>query len=379
MEDSGGQLPDVREQQEEEKVPTEWRRENRRRKREGGGTEEGNHSYPLHKLKRRRLEEDAGQDDWGHQPPTEEDRRKDVFVQSTGPTLMRSRKWRQAKLMTWSATETWMRRNVIEDVLDRVSWLALLGEEEEELRMSSSDWDSQQKTTMLGGVTCVQNILKRVVERAFRIVEYRKEKRRKQEEVRQFVEKIVESIVKRGGNILEYRRKVEQKKKKESAEYPSVRNWLTPKHPVGNQTAGLRLQDGAKCGNGVSNKMKESNQTAGGELELGLECRRKCPPGQGNYSFLKFNHNSTTTKPRSKGKKKLPGPIITYSSRGSKRKARDLDLTAHCQSDNWKRRRYGPMDDYLVIKNSAKLGGNDPEVTVKAPIAVIPKKVLNAD
>ena len=195
----------------------------------------------------------------------------------------------------------------MEDVLDRVSWLALLGEEEEDLKMSISEWDSLQRNTTLVGGICVQNILDYTVNRAFRIVEYRKEKRRKQEETRQMVEKIIKNIVSRGEKIVEYRRKVEQKKKKESAEYPSVRNWLTLKHPVGNQTAGLNVQDGAKCGNKT-----ESNQTAGMRLELGLglecEVRTKCirsrlPNLDTNFD-KKFNHNPNSTKPKIKGGKK---------------------------------------------------------------------------
>ena len=74
VEDSGGQIPEVREQKEEEEDPMEWRNEDRRRKRQRGEAVEGNHSHPLHKLKRRRLDEDTVKEDWGHQLPTDEKR-----------------------------------------------------------------------------------------------------------------------------------------------------------------------------------------------------------------------------------------------------------------------------------------------------------------
>ena len=145
------------------------------------------------------MEEDTVEADWGCHQPTEEDGRKEDFMKSDGPTLIRkSRKWRQITIKTWSATENWIRRSVLEDVLERVGWLALLGEEEEELRMSNLEWDSLQRNIKLVGTDCVQNILEKVVHRAFRIVEYRKEKRRKQEVAGNIVEKIVDSIIKRG-------------------------------------------------------------------------------------------------------------------------------------------------------------------------------------
>ena len=361
VEDNGWQLPDVREEKEE--VPTEWRRENRRRKRQGEKAQEVD--CPGQKLKRRRLGEDTAQEDWGCQPPTEEDRRKDDFLQSRGPALVKKdRKWRQPRIKTRSPTEYLMRRIVVEDVLERVSWLAVLGEQEEELRMSISDWDSLQGSTTMVGQICVQNVLEKVVNRAFRIVEYRKEKRRKQEETGQIVEEILRGIVSRGENIVGYRRKVEQKKKKSSAEYPSVINWLTPKHPVGNQTAGASIKDGAKCGNGLRNNKTESNQTAGMESEIGLECgistesRRNFLPGLEINSDERFNHNSNPTKTRIKGGKRKTKPINFYSNMGGKRKASNLDI--QCQADNLKRRRCGPMDRFLVDNDPTKLG--DPEV-----------------
>ena len=207
----------------------------------------------------------------------------------------------------------------------------------------------------------MQNILEKVVHRAFRIVEYRKEKRRKQEVAGNIAEKIVDSIIKRGEKIVDYKRKVREKKKKECAGYPSVINWLQPKHPAGNQTAGLSSKDGAKCGNEGDKNERESNQTAGVELKLGLECRRNCPPGQDIKFDTKFNHNPTSTKSRIKGGKK---ENKIYSTKGAKRKATELE--GQCQPDDVKRRRYGPMDRHIVINNSAKSGCNDPEVTMKA-------------
>ena len=138
--------------------------------------------------------------------------------------------------------------------------------------------------------------------------------------------------------------------------YPSVIRWLEPKHPAGNQTAGSSLKDGAKCGNGVDKT--ECNQTAGMELRLGLEYRKNCPPGKVNNLDVKFNHNLTSTKSsRIKGGKSKAKLTTIYSSKGSKRKA--TELTDQCQTDNSKRRKYGPMDRH--INNSAKLGCNNSE------------------
>ena len=184
------------------------------------------------------------------------------------------------------------------------------------------------------------------------------------------------SIVNRVEKIVEYRRKVSEKKKKQCAGYPSVLNWLQPKHPAGNQNTGMSLQDGAKCGNNSRENKTESNQTAGLKLELELdkrtERRRDGLPGLNGI----FNHNSSSTKPRSKGGKKVKQCKIS-TTKGGKRKASDLDIQG--QTDNSKRRRCGPIDRYFVINNSAKLGCNDPEVTVKATTSSVPRTVLKVD
>ena len=94
------------------------------------------------------------------------------------------------------------------------------------------------------------------------------------------------------------------------------------------------------------------------ELGLGLEYRKNCPPGKDNNLDVKFNHNLTSTKSsRIKGGKSKAKLTTIYSSKGSKRKA--TELTDQCQTDNSKRRKYGPMDRH--INNSAKLGCNNNE------------------